>query len=211
MAAPPCVPTTLLLRALAHGAALEARVAALSRPKAPRDFGLVADLTPTETRVVMALLPPGEAFHRDALIARAWPDVAAAGLVGASVGLWNTHVNRVRLKLRACGWRVASAYGHGLYVLLAPGDAVPVGYGAFDGASTPDRHFDRTRPCPDCEGRMAHDSRRCAGCWATLRAARSPSHPCPACGEPRAKGKKRLCWACHLLRRRGALKGWVAA
>lgn len=72
-----CVPTTLLLAALARGRALEARIAELSRPKHPGDYGVQGmRITPIEEAILMALLPPGEVMHRDALIARAWPDVA---------------------------------------------------------------------------------------------------------------------------------------
>ncbi len=164
----PCIPIGLLLASLAHCGALEARIAELTRPKAPEDFGLVGHFSIIERRVLMALLPPGEIVHRDALIARTYADIVAAGLVAESAHMMQAQVCRLRMKLGPAGWRLASAHGLGEYVLLRPDDPLPAGFRAYGGVS-PVRQGPRSRACPECAGHMSHDARRCFGCHQRLR------------------------------------------
>jgi hypothetical protein len=203
------MPATALGTILVHLEALEARVAELTRPKAPEDFGLVGvHLTPIERRIVLALLPPGERIHRDALVRTVWPDVAAAGL--ATAGLVRTNLSRVRLALSPIGWRIPRTYGHAEHVLLGPDDPLPAGYRECPGASERHASADRRRACPECDGWKSHSSPRCRACYKRRRAARAIT--CPACGGPKsAERKVRLCRACNTARRRGLLAGWAAA
>lgn len=206
-----CVPITLLLAALAHGRALEARVAELSRPKHPADFGLVGvGLTPTETRLVMALLPPGEALHRDAITARVWPDIAAAGLVEESAHMVRVQISRVRAALHRSGWTIHIRHGHSEYVLLKPGMALPDGW--RDGRLAAQYPDARRRPCPECDGTMSHSARMCLDCSRRSKAA--AAHGGQA-SRPPCAGRKwktsRLCAGCDMKRRQFNLPGWVAA
>jgi hypothetical protein len=96
-----CMSGAALGALLVHLETLEARVAELSRPRHPEDYGVqTLRLSPTEERILMALLPPGEVVHREALIARVWPEVEAAGLVGESAHLLRVHMSRIRCSIR---------------------------------------------------------------------------------------------------------------
>jgi hypothetical protein len=144
---------------------LEARVAELTRPKHPEEFGLHVRLTPTEAAIVLALLPPGEIVHRDALIARVWPDVVTAGLVDVWCNPLRMHVSRIRRAVRAAGWSLPNASLHHEYVLLRPGQALPLDFEPSRrdmGGAAPDRQY---VPCArGCGGLMARRARRCLAC-----------------------------------------------
>jgi hypothetical protein len=199
----PCVPITLLLAALAHGEALEARIAELSRPKCPADYGVqAAPLTPTEEQTVMALLPPGEVLALDALVASVWPAMDAAGFGADYHHIFRVHLSRLRSRLRE-GWRIPNANGRGEYVLLAPDRPLPAGYRPLlrtPGAGTP-THV----ACPECVGEMRAGAARCDPCRRRRDAARKRAiHvACPACGGVK-EWRGRTCRPCYLARKRVA-------
>jgi hypothetical protein len=187
---------------LVHLETLEARVAELSRPRHPEDYGVqTLRLSPTEERILMALLPPGEVVHRDALIARVWPEIADAGLVGESAHLLRVHMSRTRGRLRT-GWRIPTANTRGEYVLLAPDQPLPAGYHPFVPSPPPGLNAAGRAPCPECDGQMAEKSKRCIRCSIRLRAARAqPSRvACPDCAAW-MDGRSTRCYRCDLARR----------
>lgn len=197
------VPLTLLLAALAHGRALEARIAELSRPKNPEDYGVrAAPLTPTEERIAVALLPPGEVLARDALVARVWPAMDAAGFGAEFHHTFRVHLSRLRSRLRG-GWRIPNANGRGEYVLLAPDQALPGGYRPL--LRTPGAGSPTFVPCPECAGEMRAGAARCNACRRRRDAARKRAiHvACPACGGV-MEWRGKTCRRCYLARKRVA-------